>query len=94
MILPNISIGCPKVRVEIFTLARGARACIESTQFIIDACPSATRKGKNFNTHFWAAYRQSSNGSSFCCVQDEDEDIFYFSCYQDNLKHMLNVYMR
>ena len=35
---------------------------------------------------------QSSNGSSFCCVQDED--IFYFSCYQDNLKHMLNVYMR
>ena len=37
---------------------------------------------------------QSSNGSSFCCVQDEDEDIFYFSCYQDNLKHMLNVYMR
>ena len=29
------SIGCPKVRVEIFTLARGARACIESTQFII-----------------------------------------------------------
>ena len=37
---------------------------------------------------------QSSNGSSFCCVQDEDEDFFYFSCYQDNLKHMLNVYMR
>jgi hypothetical protein len=36
---------------------------------------------------------QSSNGSSFCCVQDEDEDIF-FPCYQDNLKHMLNVYMR
>ena len=29
----NITIGCPKVRVEIFTLARGARACIESTQF-------------------------------------------------------------
>jgi hypothetical protein len=25
----------PKMRVEIFTLARGARACIESTQFII-----------------------------------------------------------
>ena len=41
-----------------------------------------------------AIYSQSSNGSSFCCVQDEDEDIFYFSCYQDNLKHMLNVYMR
>jgi hypothetical protein len=20
------------------------------------ACPSATREGKNFNTHFWAAY--------------------------------------
>ena len=39
----------PKIRVEIFTLAHGARACIESTQFIIchnnklsrlDACPS------------------------------------------------------
>ena len=56
------------MRVEIFTLARGARACIESTRFIImnnnnnnkpsrlDACPSATREGKNFNTHFWAAY--------------------------------------
>jgi hypothetical protein len=69
------------MRVEIFTLARGARACIESTQFIImtrlarvlteiyynvichnnklsrlDACPSATREGKNFNTHFWASY--------------------------------------
>ena len=29
------TIGCPKVRVEIFTLARGARACIESTRFII-----------------------------------------------------------
>ena len=35
---------------------------------------------------------QSSNGSSFCCVQDEDEDIFYFSCYQDNLKHVKCVY--
>ena len=44
------TIGSPKMRVEIFTLARGARACIESTQFIImtffnklsrlDACPS------------------------------------------------------
>ena len=22
----------------------------------LDACPSATREGKNFNTHFWAAY--------------------------------------
>ena len=54
------------MRVEIFTLARGARACIESTQFIImsdnnklsrlDACPSAGREGKNFSTHFWAAY--------------------------------------
>jgi hypothetical protein len=31
----GVTIGCPKVRVEIFTLARGARACIESTQFII-----------------------------------------------------------
>ena len=31
----STTIGCPKVRVEIFTLARGARACIESTQFII-----------------------------------------------------------
>jgi hypothetical protein len=31
----NQTIGCPKVRVEIFTLARGARACIESTRFII-----------------------------------------------------------
>ena len=29
------TIGCPKVRVEIFALARGARACIESTRFII-----------------------------------------------------------
>ena len=28
-------IGSPKMCVEIFTLARGARACIESTQFII-----------------------------------------------------------
>ena len=44
-------IGCPKVRVEIFTLARGARACIESTRFII-----MTFYHKNFNTHFWAAY--------------------------------------
>ena len=48
-------IGCPKVRVEIFTLALGARACIESTRFRLDACPSAKREGKNFNTHFWAA---------------------------------------
>ena len=70
------TIGSSKMRVEIFTLARGARACIESTQFIImtffnklsrlDACPSATREGKNFNTHFWAAYGStSSNFSSF-----------------------------
>ena len=22
----------------------------------LDACPSAMREGKNFNTHFWAAY--------------------------------------
>ena len=29
------TIGSPKMRVEIFTLAHGARACIESTQFII-----------------------------------------------------------
>jgi hypothetical protein len=28
-------IGSPKICVEIFTLARHARACIESTQFII-----------------------------------------------------------
>jgi hypothetical protein len=31
----TLTIGSPKMRVEIFTLARGARACIESTQFII-----------------------------------------------------------
>ena len=62
------------MRVEIFTLARGTRACIESTQFIImtinhnnklsrlDACPSAMREGKNFNTHFWAAMVQFKIG--------------------------------
>jgi uncharacterized RmlC-like cupin family protein len=31
----NETIGSPKMCVEIFTLARGSRACIESTQFII-----------------------------------------------------------
>jgi hypothetical protein len=30
-----LTIGSPKMCVEIFTLAHGARACIESTQFII-----------------------------------------------------------
>ena len=70
------------MRAEIFTLARGARACIESTQFIImtnnnnkkchnnklsrlDACPSATREGKNFNTHFWAAYVLTFNSTLY-----------------------------
>jgi hypothetical protein len=43
----------------------------------------------NDNNKVWV-----QNTNSFCCVQDEDEDIFYFSCYQDNLKHRLNVYMR
>ena len=33
--IADCTIGSPKMRVEIFTLARGARACIESTQFII-----------------------------------------------------------
>jgi hypothetical protein len=31
----SLLIGSPQMRVEIFTLARGARAHIESTQFII-----------------------------------------------------------
>jgi hypothetical protein len=35
LIIVRNTIGSPKMRVEIFTLARGARACIESTQFII-----------------------------------------------------------
>ena len=71
--LCDVSIGSPKIRVEIFTLARRARACIESTQFILfivlhynklsrlDACLSATREGKNFNTYFWAAYDVRGN---------------------------------
>ena len=29
---------------------------------------------------------QSSNGSSFCCVQDEDEDIFLFFMLPGQLK--------
>jgi hypothetical protein len=60
---------------------------IESTQFIImtnnnklsrphwsrlDACPSATREGKNFNTHCWAAVVKGIN-TNF--VEDEP-DVF------------------
>jgi hypothetical protein len=29
----------------------------------LDACPSAMREGKNFNTHFWAAYAYIRNES-------------------------------
>jgi hypothetical protein len=31
----GLTIGSPEIRVEMFTLARRAPACIESTQFII-----------------------------------------------------------
>jgi hypothetical protein len=33
----------------------------------LDACPSATREGKNFNTHFWAAY--GTNRSSTLVIR-------------------------
>ena len=54
LIYIDYTIGCPKVRVEISTLARGARACIESTQFIINRVDSmharAPRARENIST--------------------------------------------
>jgi hypothetical protein len=54
------------MRVEIFALARAWRSGMHRVYSVyylynnklsrLDACPSATREGKNFNTHFWAAY--------------------------------------
>ena len=61
-----LTIGSPKMRVEIFTLPRVALGhassllslllCHNNKLSRLDACPSAMREGKNFNTHFWAAY--------------------------------------
>jgi hypothetical protein len=33
------------------------------TKYVFSLCPSAMRKGKNFNTHFWAAYAYICNDS-------------------------------
>jgi hypothetical protein len=49
--MTHITIGCPKVRVEIFMIKSH-----NNKPSRLDACPSATREGKNFNAHFWAAY--------------------------------------
>jgi hypothetical protein len=58
----------------------------------LDACPSAMREGKNFNTHFWAAYDTTSL-KQFCLKKWEELILpWEIAKYTASLLSIFNVY--